>query len=100
MTEHIAHHEHVAVLIFHTDSVHAQELRQKCVPMTLHYVLGKETRGWDKERPAERHSQHRDRGRAAQKPPDFCCNRLLALNHLFFFFLFFVFSFPRQGFSV
>lgn len=39
MTKHIAHHEHVAVFIFYTDSVHAQELGQKRVAMTFHYVL-------------------------------------------------------------
>lgn len=42
MTKHIAHHEHVAVFIFYTDSVHAQELGQKRVAMTFHYVLGKQ----------------------------------------------------------
>lgn len=56
MTEHITHHEHVAVFILHADSVHAQELGQKCVSMTLHYVLGKKTRGRDKERLAETQS--------------------------------------------
>lgn len=68
MTKHITHHEHVAVFVLHTDSVHAQELWQKCVTMTLHYVLGKKTRGRDKERLAERHNQHRDRNPGASTP--------------------------------
>lgn len=50
MTKHISHDKHVAVLIFYTDSVHAQELGQKRVAMTLHYVLGKKTRGRNKDR--------------------------------------------------
>lgn len=39
MTKHIAHHEHIAIFIFYTDPVHAQELGQKGVAVTLHYVL-------------------------------------------------------------
>lgn len=52
MTKHISHDEHVTVFIFYTDSVHAQELGQKRVTMTLHYVLGKKMRGRNKERVA------------------------------------------------
>lgn len=44
VTKHVSHDKHVAVFILHTDSVHAQELGQECVAMTLHYVLGKRAR--------------------------------------------------------
>lgn len=86
MTEHIAHHEHVAVFVFYADSVHAQELGQERAAMTLHYVLGKKAKevlkGWlghtvsagtgIQVLPPQSQAKTSNRGHAVQKPPDFC----------------------------
>lgn len=52
MTKHISHDKHVTVFVFYADSVHAQELGQKRVAMTLDYILGKTMTGRSKRRMA------------------------------------------------
>lgn len=37
--EHIARYDHVRLVSVHCEAVHAQELRQQCVAMALHYIL-------------------------------------------------------------
>lgn len=43
VAEHVPHDDEVGVLALHAHAVHAEELREECAAVTLHYVLQEST---------------------------------------------------------